>query len=138
MFRKVKLLSNLCFGLLLLSGSLIAQHAKPPGKAHPETSAGQRKVLDELTRSVSSHLPAGPVIPVPRRNYIDDSIFGKMEQDRIPHAGLSSDTEFLRRVTLDLTGRLPEVEASRSSSGSGLGPPPLVGTGSISASSSGS
>jgi Protein of unknown function (DUF1549)/Protein of unknown function (DUF1553) len=113
MFRKVKLLSNLWFGLLLLSGSLIAQQAKPPGKAHPETSAGQRKVLDELTRSVSSHLPAGPVIPVPRKNYIDDYIFGKMEQDHIPHAGLSSDTEFLRRVTLDLTGRLPEVEAIR-------------------------
>ena len=44
---------------------------------------------------------------VPRKNLIDEFIFGKMAQDRIPHAPLSSDTEFLRRVTLDLTGRLP-------------------------------
>ena len=36
-----------------------------------------------------------------------------MERDKIPHADLCSDTEFLRRVSLDLTGRLPEVEAIR-------------------------
>ena len=50
---------------------------------------------------------------MPRNNFIDDYIFDKMAQDKIPHAGLSSDTEFLRRVTLDLTGRLPQVEDIR-------------------------
>jgi hypothetical protein len=54
-----------------------------------------------------------PNAPVARHNYIDDYLFERMDRDRIPHAGLSSDTEFLRRVTLDLTGRLPEVEAIR-------------------------
>jgi hypothetical protein len=44
------------------------------------------------------------------RNFIDRHIFGVMQRDGIPHAGLASDQEFLRRVYLDLTGRLPEPE----------------------------
>lgn len=36
-----------------------------------------------------------------------------MRQDGIPHAGLAPDTEFFRRVHLDLTGRLPEPDAIR-------------------------
>ncbi len=42
-----------------------------------------------------------------RQNYIDDHIFNKMAKDAVPSAPLSSDEEFLRRVTLDLTGRIP-------------------------------
>ena len=48
---------------------------------------------------------------LPRRNFIDEYVFSKIEKDHVPHAKLSSDAEFLRRVTLDLTGRLPEPEA---------------------------
>ena len=51
--------------------------------------------------------------PVPRRNYIDEHVFGRMERDRVPHASLADDAEFLRRISLDLTGRLPEPEAVR-------------------------
>ena len=112
MFPNVKLLWNLLSWLLILDSLLIGQQAKPNGKNHPASSAGQRQALDQLTQSVSSRLPAGPVIPVKRKNYIDDYILGKMEQDHIPHAGLSADTEFLRRVTLDLTGRLPERQSA--------------------------
>jgi hypothetical protein len=46
-----------------------------------------------------------------RRNFIDEFIFGKMERDAVPAAPLASDEEFLRRVTLDLTGRMPAPEA---------------------------
>ncbi len=45
------------------------------------------------------------------KNLIDEHIFAKMAKDRIPHAPIASDEEFLRRVTLDLTGRLPTPEA---------------------------
>lgn len=44
-----------------------------------------------------------------RQNYIDDHIFNKMVKDGIQSAPLSSDEEFLRRVTLDLTGRIPSA-----------------------------
>jgi hypothetical protein len=50
---------------------------------------------------------------IPHRNYIDDFIFGKMQQAGIPHAPLADDAEFFRRVNLDLTGRIPSAEAVR-------------------------
>ena len=50
---------------------------------------------------------------IPRRNFIDEHVFGKMERDKIPHALPATDTEFLRRVTLDLTGRLPSSDDVR-------------------------
>ena len=37
----------------------------------------------------------------------DRFIFQKIERDGIPYAPLSTDREFLRRVKLDLTGRIP-------------------------------
>jgi hypothetical protein len=48
------------------------------------------------------------------RNFIDTEIFAKMKLARIAPARPSSDTEFLRRVTIDLAGRIPrpdEVQA---------------------------
>src|SRR4029079_7754678 len=42
-----------------------------------------------------------------------DEILGKMEKDGITPAPLSSDTEFLRRVTLDLTGRIPDMATAQ-------------------------
>ena len=45
-----------------------------------------------------------------RANFIDDLIFSKMETDGVEPAPLTSDTEFLRRVMLDLTGRIPTPE----------------------------
>ena len=50
---------------------------------------------------------------MPRRNYIDEQLFGRMERDGIPHAGLASDEEFLRRAYLDATGLLPEPQKVR-------------------------
>src|SRR5260370_16135530 len=50
---------------------------------------------------------------IPRHNLIDDYIFGKMDRDRIPSADLSTDGEFIRRVYLDLTGRIPSSQAVR-------------------------
>src|SRR5579862_8373682 len=50
---------------------------------------------------------------LPLRNFIDQKIFGKMRRDSVPHAPLSSDYEFLRRVMLDLTGRIPSPDEVR-------------------------
>ena len=67
------------------------------------------------TERVAGSLPRGAVKPepVPHRNFIDDQVFGKMEKDGIPHAPLSTDQEFFRRVTLDLTGRIPAADDLR-------------------------
>lgn len=44
---------------------------------------------------------------MPRKNFIDEHIFSRMERDGIKPAPLASDLEFLRRVYFDLTGRPP-------------------------------
>jgi hypothetical protein len=67
-----------------------------------------------LTERLTAGLPsAGAGGAVARRNLIDNYIFGKMERDRIPHAPLASDREFLRRVKLDVTGRIPTAQETR-------------------------
>ncbi len=48
------------------------------------------------------------------RNFIDNEIFGKMVRDKIRWTIASSDEEFLRRVTLDLTGQIPTAEKVKS------------------------
>jgi hypothetical protein len=42
-------------------------------------------------------------------NYIDTEVFGKMKTDGIKSAAISADEEFLRRVTIDLTGQIPDT-----------------------------
>ncbi|QDU37686.1 hypothetical protein Mal4_20020 [Maioricimonas rarisocia] len=47
-------------------------------------------------------------------NFIDDQVFAKLEQLQIEPSELSSDEEFLRRICLDLHGRLPTPDEIRS------------------------
>jgi len=49
----------------------------------------------------------------PRKNFIDEYIFGRMERDGIQPAPISDDQTFLRRVFLDLTGRPPSPDQVR-------------------------
>jgi hypothetical protein len=71
---------------------------------HTPKSAQAGVVTDEVTSALPKPAAAGRMS---RRNFIDQHIFGKMERDRIPYAPLATDQEFLRRVVLDLTGRIP-------------------------------
>ena len=94
------------------------QQQDPVEKAHADLlkSGGDKaadagRLTDDLSRALPR--PAGPAGPIPRRNYVDEHIFGRIEADRIPHAGLATDEEFLRRASLDLTGLLPEPEQVR-------------------------
>jgi hypothetical protein len=44
-----------------------------------------------------------------RNNFIDDEIFTRMASANIRSAAIAGDAEFFRRVTLDLTGRIPSA-----------------------------
>ncbi len=88
----------------------------PKPNHHPAPSVtSSRPELDRLTTKIGNSIGgrSTQTSAVARQNYIDDFIFGKMERDRIPHAPLSSDEEFLRRVHIDLTGRIPEPKQIR-------------------------
>jgi hypothetical protein len=70
------------------------------------------KQVSDLTSSVSSKLQyvgTGPQ-KVALINLIDEHLFAAMAKDGVPHATLSGDHEFCRRVYLDLIGRIPTTE----------------------------
>ena len=46
-----------------------------------------------------------------RRNYVDDEILKTLEELHLPVSTSIDDATFLRRITLDLTGRLPSLDA---------------------------
>jgi len=70
------------------------------------------KEVSDLTNSVAPKLPhtGASQQKIVIRNLIDKHLFGAMARDEIPHAPLSNDYEFCRRVYLDLTGRIPTIE----------------------------
>lgn len=71
-----------------------------------------REVFDSTAKFAVRASSAGGTANVhpsvqPRRNFIDDYIFGQLELRGISSAPIAGDEEFLRRVSLDLTGRIP-------------------------------
>jgi len=49
----------------------------------------------------------------PRHNFIDERVLERLAVLRLPVATKADNATFLRRATLDLTGRLPTIEATR-------------------------
>ncbi len=49
----------------------------------------------------------------PARNQVDELVFQKLKSLGIPPSAICDDSTFIRRVTLDLTGRLPTIEETR-------------------------
>jgi hypothetical protein len=75
----------------------ISSRAEQVVKAREEAPAGRRRAVD-------------PLLMPPSHNFIDDAIFGKMKRDGIQWTVAAGDEELLRRVTLDLTGEIPDPE----------------------------
>jgi hypothetical protein len=78
--------------------SVRAEALAPSATANAAATGRVHAVLPPSRPPVPTYQPA---------NFIDDEIFGKMVRDGILWTVASGDTEFLRRVTLDLTGAIP-------------------------------
>ena len=80
-----------------------------PAEAHAPLFRPKAPEAGKTTDRLAAGLPAArpDSAPIPHRNFIDDEIFGRMKRDGIPHAPLATDSEFIRRVKLDLAGRIP-------------------------------
>lgn len=60
-------------------------------------------------------IPQGLPVPStpPENNFIDTLVFSRLQQLGIPPAPLCDDQTFIRRVSIDLTGRLPSPQETR-------------------------
>ncbi|MBM3776104.1 MAG: DUF1549 domain-containing protein, partial [Acidobacteria bacterium] len=93
-------------GCLFLAG--LAVGLAGTRKGHSKAAQPSGPAAARLTSEVARKLPPAAGGKVQRKNYIDDFIFGKMQADGVPHALLTTDPEFQRRIYLDLWGRLPD------------------------------
>ena len=86
-----------------------------PASAHAPLFHPKKPENGNLTDRIVPALPADARLSVPVKhvNFIDDEIFGAMQRDSIPHSPLTTDREFLRRVKLDLAGRIPSPDEVR-------------------------
>ncbi len=66
-----------------------------------------------LTDAIAKPAAAVKSSPVPRRNFIDTIVFDRIKKDGIPHAGLSTDEEFVRRAYMDAIGLPPTADEVR-------------------------
>ncbi len=71
-----------------------------------------RNSISQLTEMIAERFDQEGVALVPpenmpRKNFVDALIFGKMQSAGVESAPVCSDEEFIRRVTIDLTGRIP-------------------------------
>jgi hypothetical protein len=66
-----------------------------------------------ISNAIAEQTDSALVSPqdIPRKNFIDNILFDRMARDNVMSAALCTDAEFIRRVSLDLTGRIPAPEA---------------------------
>jgi hypothetical protein len=107
----MRFLTTLCLAALL-GGA--AQASDPGCSRYPAAERTEllrrldleRSAWEFATRAGKQRVKSA----IARNSFIDQHIFTRMETDGVPPAPLSADAEFLRRVSLDLTGRIPAPE----------------------------
>lgn len=101
---------------LILAAPLLAEGDRCPGYPVAARTVLQEKFqrLSDFSRYhvAGRETPRAVTVP-PSNNFIDESVFGLMSRDGVQPAGLTTDGEFLRRVYLDLTGRIPTYDQTQ-------------------------
>lgn len=115
------------FSLITLSTGLLSAQSEPAecaffGPQHDRIASAGRNALPDfrrgaLTTQVVSSLPnfvpggsrTNSQFQIDQLPLIDRHIFGTLAEKGVTPADRSSDSEFLRRISLDLTGRIPDV-----------------------------
>ena len=69
--------------------------------------------LARITSPWPSAIPDEVYSQTPRRNVIDDAVLGQLRRLNLRPSPRSSDSEFIRRVHLDVVGMLPTPEVTR-------------------------
>jgi hypothetical protein len=91
-----------------------SDRAEAAHKTLVESTVDRAKEAARLTEGVARDLPGkGRNGRVPRNGFIDDLIFSRIERDKIPHSGLATDEELVRRIYIDALGVPPSPDEVR-------------------------
>ncbi len=89
-------LAAICLLVVLAPGAVLAQ----------TTEKGKDKVKPE-----AGYRPTGkPMDATALARFVDTTIEQKLRTEQVDASPLADDAEFMRRVTLDLTGHIPTAE----------------------------
>ncbi|QDT33510.1 DUF1549 domain-containing protein [Thalassoglobus polymorphus] len=88
------------------------------GKVHINDIPGKVAIMVRYQGKTAVFTAAVPLgIPVenvpPSKNFIDDHVFANLKEIGIPPSPLCDDATFLRRVSLDIAGRLPTEDEAQ-------------------------
>jgi hypothetical protein len=72
-----------------------------------------KTVLGTVQVPYESRVPSGAFAKADRRNVIDDLVLAKLETLNVPPSPICSDSEYLRRASLDTIGVLPTAAEAR-------------------------
>src|SRR6185369_14703179 len=108
--------------LLLAVAPLLLLNAEPAHVCVRVAEVPKESLYHKLSATAEAVAPSGrrratnppainPAQQIPVVNFIDVDVLAKMTADGVTPTTLSSDEEFLRRVTLDLTGQIPDSAA---------------------------
>jgi len=103
-------MKTVLLGLALLASALFAQDTHCPAYPTAVRQADEERLerdRDFFQYQLTEADPDKRVSIPPSSNFIDDLVFAKLRRDGVDAADLTTDSEFVRRVYLDLTGRIP-------------------------------
>ncbi|MBX7106248.1 MAG: DUF1549 and DUF1553 domain-containing protein, partial [Gemmataceae bacterium] len=80
------------------------------GPGEVAISVGYRTFVSSLTLTVPYDRPAVSLAGAPRHNFIDDHVYRKLEELRIPPSAPADDRTWVRRAYLDTIGMRPAPE----------------------------
>lgn len=88
------------------------------GRVTVEDTPGETAVMVRFQGEVGvfrAVIPQGlPIANLPpEKTFVDKNVFARLKQLGIPPSALCDDSTFIRRVTVDLTGRLPSYEETQ-------------------------
>lgn len=91
-----------------------SDRAEAAHKALIQSTTDRAKEAARLTEGIAKDLPGtSGAGRVSRRGFIDTIIFDRMKRDGVPHAGLASDEELVRRIYIDAVGMPPSPDVVR-------------------------
>jgi uncharacterized membrane protein len=99
-------------GLALAASALFAQDTHCPAYPAAVRQAAEERLDRDRDFFQYQLTEADPdkLVSIPAsNNFIDDLVFAKLRRDGVDAAELTTDSEFVRRVYLDLTGRIPTL-----------------------------